>query len=64
MARRRNALLVLALSGCLGVSACGVKGPLEAPNSVSATPEGSKIIDGDTTEEKPRKRIVLDGLLE
>ncbi len=60
----RNALLVMALIGSLGLSACGVKGPLEAPNSAASTPEGSKIVDGDTTEETPRKRIILDGLLE
>ena len=60
----RNALLILALSGCLGLAACGVKGPLEAPTSAATTAEGSEIIDGDTTEEKPRNRIILDGLLE
>ncbi|MEO0619274.1 MAG: lipoprotein [Pseudomonadota bacterium] len=59
----RTALVVIVTA--IGLSACGVKGPLENPTApAAATPDENTIIEGDTTEEKPRERIILDGLLE
>ena len=55
---------VLLTAAMIALAGCGVKGPLEAPTSAATTPASSEIIDGDTTEEKPRQRIILDGLLE
>ncbi|MEL6288903.1 MAG: lipoprotein [Pseudomonadota bacterium] len=53
------------LALALGLAACGVKGPLENPTAPAAqTPGQNEIIEGDTTEEEPRRRIILDGLLE
>ncbi|MEL7543645.1 MAG: lipoprotein [Pseudomonadota bacterium] len=58
-----SALVVIIFA--VGLSACGVKGPLENPTApAAATPDENAIIEGDTTEEKPRERIILDGLLE
>lgn len=61
---RRIAGLFLMAFAALSLAACGVKGPLEAPTSSATTAEGGQIIEGNTTEETPRKRIILDGLLD
>lgn len=50
-------ILSLGLALCLGVAACGVRGPLEPPpDAVSDAP----VVEG---EEKPHRGFILDKLL-
>ena len=53
------ALALLVIAG-LGVSACGRKGPLEAPPSQQRS-DGAPV--GETESGKPDRPFILDGLL-
>jgi len=56
-------LQALVLAAVVAVAGCGVKGPLESPPTAASASAG-EIIEGDTTEKTPDRRIILDGLLD
>ena len=53
--------LLLAVVGTLGLSACGVRGSLDAPPE--AKNEGNDAIPGKPAEAVPKKGFILDPLL-
>jgi predicted small lipoprotein YifL len=55
--------LVLGLAAAVGLSACGRKGPLEAPPSAVAAAEAGADT-GEATPPKPDKDFILDPLLD
>jgi predicted small lipoprotein YifL len=58
---KKTVIIILALASAATLSACGRKGPLEAP-SVSANPAAANgAAQPATVEEKP---FVLDGLIQ
>jgi predicted small lipoprotein YifL len=57
----RHVLVIAAVAAALGVTACGRKGPLEAPSaSVQPAPDTTAKTSGDA---KPNTSFVLDPLL-
>lgn len=61
------ALSALALALSLALSACGRRGPLEAPPGVAMTPQGPVEVDAEGRPIAPagaRKRLPIDALLD
>ncbi len=56
--------IAIALALAAGLSACGRKGPLEAPGGSSvATPAPAGQTSEPVEEQQPDRRFILDGLI-